>query len=317
MPSSRRAKPDGEGEGEARGVGRAGGRSRVPQASPLPPLGRTASRLALCARALPEGSLRVFLLRLLAGSASSLALLLGCASGPRPALPQVVLSTDEVRTLVASADARCRPLAARGERDAGHADAIRAQQSAPHDRSAGLALARCAHLRADPETDEARVLAIAEQGAEAARLASSGPDDAEAAYLQALNLGLYVRAKGLVAVGRLSELVALLKTAGARPDLDQGGPLRVLGLLYLRAPAWPVGPGDLDAGLDLLKQAAGKYPEHPLNRLFYAQALIEADDPAGARRELDQARALSVADRYGDWAARWRSEADELAAKLH
>jgi hypothetical protein len=111
--------------------------------------------------------------------------------------------------------------------------------------------------------------------------------------------------------------VALLKTAGARPDLDQGGPLRVLGLLYLRAPAWPVGPGDLDAGLELLKQAAGKYPEHPLNRLFYAQALIEADDPAGARRELDQARALSMAERYGEWAARWRSEADELAAKLH
>jgi hypothetical protein len=227
-----------------------------------------------------------------------------------------VLSADEVRGLVTSANARCRPLAARGERDAGHADAIRAQQAAPRDRSAGLALARCAHLRADLETDDARGLAVTEQGAEAARLASSGPDDAEAAYLQALNLGLYVRAKGLAAVGRLSDLVALLKTASAKPDLDQGGPLRVLGLLYVRAPAWPVGPGDLDAGLELLKQAAGKYPEHPLNHLFYAQALIEADDQAGARRELDQTRALCVADRHGDWAARWKTEADELAAKL-
>ena len=37
---------------------------------------------------------------------------------------------------------------------------------------------------------------------------------------------------------------------------------------------------------------------------------------AGSRRELDQARALSVADRYGDWAARWHKEADQLAAKL-
>lgn len=248
--------------------------------------------------------------------ASSLALLAGCASGPRPALPQVVLTADEVRALVASADARCRPLAARDERDAGHADAIRAQQAVPRDRSAGLALARCAHLRADIESDEARVLAVTEQGAEAARLASRGPDDAEATYLQALNLGLYVRAKGLAAVGRLSELVALLKSAGAKPDLDQGGPLRVLGLLYVRAPAWPVGPGDLDVGLDLLKQAADKYPEHPLNHLFYAQALIEADDSVSARRELDQARALCVADRFGDWAARWKSEADELAAKL-
>ena len=58
-PSPRRAKPDGEGEGEARGAGGAGGRSRVPEASPLPPLGRSASRLALCARVLPEESLEI------------------------------------------------------------------------------------------------------------------------------------------------------------------------------------------------------------------------------------------------------------------
>jgi hypothetical protein len=58
-PSPRRAKPAGEGEGEARRVGRAGGRSRVPEASPLPPLGLTASRLALCARVLPEATLDI------------------------------------------------------------------------------------------------------------------------------------------------------------------------------------------------------------------------------------------------------------------
>jgi hypothetical protein len=218
--------------------------------------------------------------------------------------------------LVASANSRCQPLAARDERDAGHADAIRAQQAAPRDRTAGLALANCAQLRADPETNEGLVIELSEQGMQAARLAASGPDDAEAAYLQAINLGLYLQAKGLVAIGRLPELVALLKTAGTKPEIDQGGPLRVLGLLYVRAPAWPVGPGDLDAGLDLLKQAAVQYPEHPLNHLFFAQALSEADDPVGARRELSQARALSVADRYGDWAARWCKEADEVAAKL-
>ena len=247
--------------------------------------------------------------------ASLLALLAGCASGPRPT-PQVApLSPEEVRNLVASASARCQMPAPQAERDAGLADAIRAEQAEPRDRSAGLTLARCAHLRADPETDAARVVAVTEQGAKAAHLVASGPDDAEAAYLQAINLGLYLRAKGLVAIGRLSEMVALLKTASASPDLDQGGPQRALGLLYIMAPAWPVGPGDLDAGLDLLKQAASKYPEHPLNHLFYARALIEAGDHADARRELEQARALSVAERYGDWAERWKKEADELAAK--
>jgi hypothetical protein len=51
----------------------------------------------------------------------------------------------------------------------------------------------------------------------------------------------HVQVKGLTAIGRLSELVSLLKTASAKPEIDQGGPLRVLGLLYVRAPAWPVG----------------------------------------------------------------------------
>jgi hypothetical protein len=87
-------------------------------------------------------------------------------------------------------------------------------------------------------------------------------------------------------------------------------------LLYVKAPAWPVGPGDLDAGLDLLKQAAGKYPQHPLNHLFYAQALIESDDVPAARRALDQARALCAPERQGEWAAHWRAEVDALAAKL-
>jgi hypothetical protein len=207
-------------------------------------------------------------------------------------------------------------LAPRAERDAGHAEATRALQAAPHDRTVGLTLARCAHLHADVESDEARLIAMTEQGAEAARLAARGPDDAEAAYLHALNLGLFVRAKGLTAVGRVSELVALLHAAGAEPGLDQGGPLRVLGYLYVKAPAWPVGPGDLDAGLDLLKQAAEKYPEHPLNHLFYAEALIEAGDRAAARSELDRTRALCAAARFGDWAARWTADADKLARRL-
>ena len=240
-----------------------------------------------------------------------------CASAPRPVEPppQKPLAADELKTLQAEADANCQQTAARALRDAGFEKAVRAQVAAPQDRDIGLILARCALMKADFQGKSDGRIELCEQGYEAARRVSRGPDDAEAAYLQAVNLGLYVHAKGLTAVGRLSELVKLLKVAGQQPQIDDGGPLRVLGLLYVKAPAWPVGPGDLDLGLDLLKKAAESYPEHPLNHLFYAEALIADGKKAEARAEIERTRALATPQRFGDWSARWQGEANTLEAK--
>jgi hypothetical protein len=244
--------------------------------------------------------------------------LTACASAPRPVEPppQKPLAVDELKTLQAEADVHCQQNASRALRDAGHDQALRAQLAAPQDRDIGLILARCSLMKADFQGKSDRRIELCEQGYEAARRVSRGPDDAEAAYLQAVNLGLYVQAKGLTAVGRLSELVKLLKIAGQQPQIDDGGPLRVLGLLYVKAPAWPVGPGDLDLGLDLLKKASESYPEHPLNRLFYAEALIADGQRPQARAELERARALSTPQRFGDWAARWQDHASQLEARI-
>ncbi len=146
--------------------------------------------------------------------------------------------------------------------------------------------------------------------------ASPAAGDAEAAYLHALNLGLYVRARGLMAVGRLSELVARLEVAASVPTEEDGGPLRVLGLLYVRAPGWPMGPGDLDAALELLRRAVRDFPDHPLNHLYLAHALVEAGEPAPARAAAVRARELCRPERFGDWAAPWQTEADALLQRL-
>ena len=150
--------------------------------------------------------------------------LAGCASTPQPA-PQPApqpLAVDQLNTLQTQADAHCQQNVARALRDQGFDEAVRAQQSAPQDRDVGLILARCSLMKADFESNPDRRTELCEQGYQAARRVSRGPDDAESAYLQALNLGLYVKTKGLTAVGRLSELVALLKTAGKQPPLDDG-----------------------------------------------------------------------------------------------
>jgi tetratricopeptide (TPR) repeat protein len=255
-------------------------------------------------------------------SSASLALLLSaCASGAAtqtasvPVTPAALVQPGATKPPAVSATPSCRLLATPGQRAQSLAAARRALARSPADRAAAFALARCTHLHADVEQDDARVIALSEEGMAALDHAALPPDDAEAAYLYSLNLGLFLRARGMMAVGRLSELVAKLKLAGAMPALDDGGPLRVLGLLYVKAPGWPVGPGDLDAALELLHRAVREYPGHPLNHVYLAYALVDAGERAQARDELLRARELCQAARFGDWAARWRQEADELLAR--
>lgn len=244
--------------------------------------------------------------------------LAGCASTPRPVDPPapIPVALEDLKTLQAQADAHCQQTAPKPLRDAGFDEAVRAERTAPQDRDIGLILARCSLMKADFEGKSDRRTQLCEQGYEAARRVSRGADDAQAAYLQAVNLGLYVQAKGLTAVGRLTELVALLKTAEKQPQIDEGGPWRVLGLLYVKAPGWPVGPGDLDRGLELLKKATDSYPEHPLNHLFYAEALSADGQKAQARAELERARTLATPQRFGDWSTRWQEEANKVEARI-
>jgi hypothetical protein len=72
----------------------------------------------------------------------------------------------------------------------------------------------------------------------------------------------------------------------------------------------------LDLGLDLLKKATETHPEHPLNHLFYAEALIADGQKEQARAELERTRTLATPQRFGDWSARWQGEINKLEEKL-
>ena len=63
-------------------------------------------------------------------------------------------------------------------------------------------------------------------------------------------------------------------------DIDSGGPLRLLGTPYLKARAWPNGIGNRDKAPELQEKAAKEHPGHPLNHLFYSQALWDEGDEA-------------------------------------
>ncbi|MBI5542630.1 MAG: tetratricopeptide repeat protein [Deltaproteobacteria bacterium] len=231
---------------------------------------------------------------------------------PQLAFDPTLLGKDATG-LAAAAERLCAHLTRPDQKELGFVLARRAYEASPHHVGAALALAHCAAVKAEVEKDPAMLEAVAQVGLEAARSVGAPDRDARAAYWMALNLGMVIYQRGYAAMPLLPVEVAALKTAQGAPDLDLGGPLRALGMLYLKAPPWPAGPGDLDAALELLKTAVDNYPSHPLNHLFYAQALRENGDGEAATAELKRASDLARIELWGDYAARWQEDIQAAA----
>lgn len=176
------------------------------------------------------------------------------------------------------------------------------------------------HLAERSTADIPRKEALANEGVRLAEqaLTRGGAGDGAVHYYLAANLGLAVHDHVLQAADSLSRLEeSLNKAVRLSPAVDGGGPLRLLGMLYLKAPPWPSGIGDGDKALDLLKEAVGKYPDHPLNHLFYAQALWEVDEQAQpARAELAKGLELLRAGPWGYNKAIWEREFQAIAKEL-
>lgn len=227
---------------------------------------------------------------------------------------------DDTPGLLAAAARLCNPIASPEQQAAGLRSARRALENlsgaGTRQRSpAALTLSRCAALCADGAPDAEKVLAVTQIGIDAAGVAGAGGDP-RASYYLAVNLGMRIRLLGIDAIGRLGELLEALNVAVQDPSEDQGGALRVLAMLYLRAPAWPVGPGDPEAALPLLKDAVERFPSHPQNHLFYAMALAGNDEREKALRELAVATVLAHPSLWGASADRWLTEIRALQSQL-
>lgn len=188
-------------------------------------------------------------------------------------------------------------------------------------RRTALGSRLCLHL-AERETETVRREQLAAEGVKFAETALALGADADGAvhYYLATNLGLAVREHITLAVENLNRLETEMKRAVAlSPDIDDGGPLRVLGTLYLKAPAWPKGIGDVDKAQALLAQAAERHPGHPLNHLFYAQALWQADDKAAmsqAKTEYVKGLKLLREGQWGHSKQPWQKEFDEFGQEI-
>ncbi len=115
------------------------------------------------------------------------------------------------------------------------------------------------------------------------------PESGLAHYLLAWLVGLEAEAVPLKGL----ELVTVIEreaqtAAGLEPVVDHGGPDRMLGELYLRAPGFPVSIGDSELAVEHFRKAVAQDPLFAENRLGLAEALLADGDTAGACAELTE-----------------------------
>jgi tetratricopeptide (TPR) repeat protein len=178
------------------------------------------------------------------------------------------------------------------------------------DRAAAI---KAAAQRSDHESDSnLRANLATEASSNADACLALDPGAAACQYGKAVATGLEARVHPARAVGLLGSMLQNLGNAeAADPNYDKAGPARVRALVLIRAPGWPVGPGDTDAGLAAARRAVALQPDYPPNVLALAEALSKTGDENGARENYAHARDLAQSLPSGPERDDWLHDAAE------
>lgn len=167
--------------------------------------------------------------------------------------------------------------------------------------------------RSDHEPDSRiRGELAAEAGRDADICLSREPQAAPCLYGHAVALGLEARVHPTRAGEILSGMLdALARAESVDPDYDEAGPARVRALVLIRAPGWPLGPGDAEAGLVAARRAVMLRSDYPPNLLALAEALAKTGDASAARENYTRAREAALALPAAADRDAWLREADQ------
>ncbi len=192
------------------------------------------------------------------------------------------------------------------------------QRAKSSDAEAAWQFARAAFDWAEFATNDTQRAALAQEAIEVCRpLIAREPRLAPAHYYLAMNLGQLARTKSLGALKLVTEMERHFQEARElEPHLDQAGPDRSLGLLYLDAPGWPTSLGSRNKARQHLQRAIELAPDFPENRLCFLEALVKWGEKKNAQRAakdlpdlLKQARTNLTgeawASAWADWDRRW------------
>ena len=167
-------------------------------------------------------------------------------------------------------------------------DAEKWAAEAETDVRQALKAASCYAFLLGANGDKAVQLDDAKQGRKLAEdAAKKAPQSGLAHYLAAMLTGLQAQRdplNGLNAVPVIEREAQI--AARLNPDLDHGGPDRILGELYLRAPEPPISIGDTSKAVVHYRRAVKRAPRYIENLLGLAESLLADDEPGEACEEL-------------------------------
>jgi hypothetical protein len=165
----------------------------------------------------------------------------------------------------------------------------------------------------EPMTDRREAARWARRGEILAfHLRQIAPARVEGYYYTALFLGFRAQNQRSVALLLLPRMEEEGRRAVSVDETyDDAGPLRFMGMLLIRAPAWPHGIGDTEEGVELLQRAV-EIDDYPLNRLFLAQALIANGEAECGCEELAVVLDAPAEGRWARTRARWLREAEQV-----
>jgi hypothetical protein len=108
-------------------------------------------------------------------------------------------------------------------------------------------------------------------------------DTAEYTYARAVVTGRLVQMEGLLGAGKIPDVERYARRSRElEPEFRAGAATRVLGTLYVIAPANLLVHGDSEEGLALLEGLVQRHPETSANHLRLAEAYVALGDPAPA-----------------------------------
>ncbi len=131
----------------------------------------------------------------------------------------------------------------------------------------------------------------------------AGWDDGSAAYAfaRAAIAGRLAENRGLQAGGLVTEAEEFGRRAREKePDFREGSATRLLGTLYVLAPARLLKHGDSEAGLELLEDEVKAHPDRAVSRLRLAEAYVALGEPESSREHLCAVKQVEASLSAGD-----------------
>ena len=167
--------------------------------------------------------------------------------------------------------------------------------------------------RSDHETDaNVRSELAAEADRDADACLSREPQAVACLYGRAVAFGLQARVHPTHAIEFLNKMLdTLTRAESVDAGYDEAGPARVRALVLIRAPGWPLGPGDAEAGLADARRAVSLRPQYPPNLLALAEALARTGDAGGARESYQRAHEAAQSLPASADRDEWLSEAEQ------